>query len=231
MEEALKAALTELNIDKDQAIVEVLEEPKTGFLGFLGSKEAIVKVTAKEEESPISTELEMEEKTEEEETVETGETITSKPVEKEEISSQFLEEILEKMHISARVEVEEQEEAVLMRIVDISDKDTGIVIGRRGETLDALQYLLNLVENKDRKEYRRIVIDCNDYRVRREQSLIRLAEKMAGKAKKFRRPVKLEPMNPYERRIIHSAIQNVDGVTTTSEGEEPYRRVVIRMKK
>ncbi len=126
--------------------------------------------------------------------------------------------------------VKKEDKTLFVEIVNISSSDMGIVIGKRGNTLDAIQYLLSLVINKDRDDYIKVIIDVKGYRERREETLIRLANKMANKAKYSQRPVKLEPMNPYERRIIHSALQNVDGINTYSEGEDPYRRVVIQAK-
>src|SRR5690606_32173091 len=105
-----------------------------------------------------------------------------------------------------------------------------ILIGKRGNTLDSLQYLLSLVVNKDREKYLRVLVDIQNYRAKREETLIKLAHKMADKAKTYRRTVKLEPMNPYERRVIHSALQNRSNIRTYSEGEEPYRRVVIEFR-
>ncbi|MGI5990184.1 MAG: RNA-binding cell elongation regulator Jag/EloR [Lachnospiraceae bacterium] len=112
-------------------------------------------------------------------------------------------------------------------VVDIEGDNTGIMIGKRGQTLDSLQYLTSLVVNKGREKYIRIKLDTENYRHRREETLKGLARNMAGKAKRTGHPVELEPMNPYERRIIHSALQNDRYVSTKSEGEEPYRHVVI----
>ena len=107
----------------------------------------------------------------------------------------------------------------------------GILIGKRGQTLDSIQYLLSLVVNKESEEYIRVKVDTEDYRKRRKETLENLAKNIAYKVKRTKRPVSLEPMNPYERRIIHSALQNDKYVTTHSEGEEPFRRVVVTLKK
>ena len=154
-------------------------------------------------------------------------TVTNDPVEKAE---SFLNTLLTSMNIKGSAVVEKKDKCLSVEIIDISSWDMGIVIGKRGNTLDAIQYLLSLVVNKNRDEYIKVIVDAKGYRGRREKTLIRLANRMAGKAKYSNRPVKLEPMNPYERRIIHSALQNVEGITTYSEGEEPYRRVVIQAK-
>ncbi|SHI15442.1 RNA-binding cell elongation regulator Jag/EloR [Sporanaerobacter acetigenes] len=151
-------------------------------------------------------------------------TVVSDPVE---IAENFIDMLMNSMGISARSSVKRKNSTLYVDIDDISSTDMGILIGRRGNTLDAVQYLLSLIINKDRENYIKVLVDTKGYRKKREETLIRLAHKMADKAKYSKRPVRLEPMNPYERRIIHSALQNVEGVTTHSEGEEPYRRVVI----
>ena len=114
--------------------------------------------------------------------------------------------------------------------VDLSGEEMGLLIGKRGQTLDSLQYLTSLVVNKDRDDYIRVKVDTEDYRARRRDTLEKLARNIAFKVKRSRRPMVLEPMNPYERRIIHSALQNDRYVTTHSEGEEPYRKVVVTLK-
>lgn len=151
-------------------------------------------------------------------------TVVSDPVE---IAENFVDMLMNSMGISARSSIKRKNSTLYVDIDDISSTDMGILIGRRGNTLDAVQYLLSLIVNKDRENYIKVLVDTKGYRKKREETLIRLAHKMADKAKYSKRPVRLEPMNPYERRIIHSALQNVEGVTTHSEGEEPYRRVVI----
>ena len=115
--------------------------------------------------------------------------------------------------------------------IEFIGQDMGILIGKRGQTLDSLQYLTSLVVNKGRQGYVRVKLDTEDYRNRRKETLENLAKSIAYKVRKTRKPVSLEPMNPYERRIIHSALQNDRYVTTHSEGEEPYRRVVVTLKR
>ncbi|HZK33384.1 MAG TPA: RNA-binding cell elongation regulator Jag/EloR [Tissierellaceae bacterium] len=148
----------------------------------------------------------------------------------EEIADIFLNKVLSSMDIHAVNIIERKEDKLFIDITDIESSDKGIVIGKRGNTLDAIQYLLNLSVNRGRDSYIRVIIDVEGYRDKREQTLIRLANKMAEKTKHTKRPIKLEPMNPYERRIIHFALQKVKNVTTYSEGNEPYRRVVIQSK-
>ena len=147
-----------------------------------------------------------------------------------EIADSFLSKVLNSMNISAVNVVKKDGDSLIIDIKDISSTDMGILIGKRGNTLDSLQYLLSLVVNKNREDYLKVVLDAEGYRAKREETLVRLANKMAEKAKYVKRPIKLEPMNPYERRIIHSALQNIQGITTYSEGDEPYRRVVIQSK-
>lgn len=139
----------------------------------------------------------------------------------------FLESVFEKMNVDVDIEKYEDEESVLFKI---SGKDSGIIIGRRGETLDALQYLTSLVVNKSSKKYMRVTIDIENYRKKREETLARLARRLADKVVKYRRNISLEPMNPYERRIIHSTLQNNEYVETYSVGEDPNRKVVITLK-
>ena len=143
---------------------------------------------------------------------------------------EFLENVCEAMGLVVEVIVEKDEENGFVN-VEIKGQDMGILIGKRGQTLDALQYLTSLVANKTQSEYVRVKLDTENYRKRRKETLENLAKNIAFKVKKSRRPVALEPMNPYERRIIHSALQHDNYVTTHSEGEEPYRKVVVALKK
>ncbi|MCI1945850.1 RNA-binding cell elongation regulator Jag/EloR [Clostridium luticellarii] len=141
----------------------------------------------------------------------------------------FLENILDKMKVEADIKISEENNVVK---IYLTGSDMGILIGYRGETLDALQYLLSLVINKNHEmEYKRVVLDTENYREKREETLKRLARRVAEKVRKTGRIVKLEPMNPYERRVIHSALQNDFYVNTYSEGQEPFRRVVVELKK
>ncbi len=141
-------------------------------------------------------------------------------------AGRFLTELLGNMHINGTVLAVETEDGLRLNIESDSD---GLLIGRRGETLDALQYIVSLHVNRGRKEsgYQRITIDTENYRLRREETLRRLARKNASRAVRTGRPVAMEPMNPYERRVLHAALQGFRGVDTHSEGEEPNRRVII----
>lgn len=140
------------------------------------------------------------------------------------IAQEFLEETLSNMNIYAKVDVSYQDEGLY---AEISGDNMSLVIGRRGKTLDALQYLSNLVLNRNREEYMHLTLDSENYRERRKDSLEQLAHRMAEKAKRQRRDIILNPMNSYERRIIHSALQKDEEVSTRSEGRDPYRKVII----
>ena len=146
---------------------------------------------------------------------------------KQERALEFVKSVVEKMGLNAEIDIKEEDGTLF---VNIESPDVGVVIGRRGETLDSLQYLTGLVVNKDSAQWTRVILDASGYRKRREESLVDLAKKKAQRVKHTKRKLSLEPMNPQERRIIHTALQDDPQVTTFSEGEEPYRRVVIALK-
>ncbi len=139
-------------------------------------------------------------------------------------AEEFLTEVFARMGVSANLNVEETEEEIA---IDIIGSNLGILIGHRGETLDALQYLTSLVVNKDAETYKRTLLDTENYRQKRENALVKLANKLAKKVIDTNRRVKLEPMNPYERRVIHATLQGNPKIRTYSQGEEPHRNVVI----
>lgn len=143
---------------------------------------------------------------------------------------EYLDKLFHAMDIEAKVTIEYDEEKAAMDI-DVAGPDMGILIGKRGQTLDALQYLISLFVNKKSESYIRVKLDTENYRARRKDTLENLAKNIAFKVKRTRRSFTLEPMNPYERRIIHSALQNDSYVSTRSEGEEPYRKVIVYLKK
>lgn len=143
--------------------------------------------------------------------------------------SQFINDTLKAMNMEVKTSASIDEDGALC--IDMEGEHMGILIGKRGQTLDALQYLANRVANKHQDGYVRVKLDTENYRARREDTLKHLAKNIAHKVKRNRRPVALEPMNPYERRIIHSALQSDPYVTTHSEGEEPYRKVVVTLKR
>ena len=142
----------------------------------------------------------------------------------------FLESVFKAMGLTVTIQIEKEEDSNVVN-VDLKGDDMGVLIGKRGQTLDSLQYLANRVANKHQEGYVRVKLDTENYRARREETLKHLAKNIAHKVKRNRRPVALEPMNPYERRIIHSALQGNKYVETVSEGEEPYRHVVVKLKR
>ena len=190
---------------------------------------------AEKKEKPVK-EKPVKEKVEKEETADS----TPAPVkEKQELAKveeqtikaveEFVQDTLKAMNMAVEITSSIDEDGALC--IDMKGEHMGILIGKRGQTLDALQYLANRVANKHQDGYVRVKLDTENYRARREETLKHLAKNIAHKVKRNRRPVALEPMNPYERRIIHSALQSDPYVTTHSEGEEPYRKVVVTLKK
>ena len=154
--------------------------------------------------------------------------ITKLPL--DEAAKKFLNEVFAAMNLIVVIDVKYNEAEKSMDI-DLSGDEMGVLIGKRGQTLDSLQYLVSLVVNKESEDYIRVKVDTENYRQRRKETLENLAKNIAYKVKRTKRSVSLEPMNPYERRIIHSALQNDKYVTTHSEGEEPFRRVVVTLKR
>ena len=179
------------------------EVVQEGSSGFLGinAKPAIIKAKVKEEEKIIDVK-----------------------------AKDFLSDIFKSMNLAVVIDAKYDDIENTLDI-DLSGDEMGVLIGKRGQTLDSLQYLVSLVVNKDVDDYIRVKIDTENYRQRRKETLENLAKNISYKVKRTRRPVSLEPMNPYERRIIHSALQNDKYVTTHSEGDEPYRKVVVTLKK
>ena len=139
----------------------------------------------------------------------------------------FLQDVTKQMGLNVNMVVKADEKNVY---VNIDGADSGTIIGKRGQTLDAIQYLTSLVVNRDESEYIKVVVDAENYRSKREHTLEMLADKLAGKVIRTRRSVRLEPMNPYERKVIHATLQDNPKVTTRSEGQDPYRRVIIELK-
>ena len=207
VEEAGTAATVALGITSDELEYEVVEKGSTGFLG-LGAKPAIIKAKKKEEEV-------------------VNQTVSTGLVDKTKV---YLDSLFKAMDIETEVTIDFDEENNNMDI-NLEGSEMGILIGKRGQTLDALQYLISLYVNKESEAYVRVKLDTENYRARRKDTLENLAKNIAFKVKRSRRSVTLEPMNPYERRIIHSALQNDKYVATRSEGEEPYRKVVVYLKK
>lgn len=194
-DEAIQLALLELGIKIEDAIIEVVDEGKQGFLG-IGGKDAVVRVSS-------------------------AASLAGKKAE------DFLNKIFE--IAKEDVTVEANQDGDVLKI-NLSGPDMGIVIGKRGETLDALQHLTSLVVNKGGEDFTKVSLDAENYREKRSEALESLAHKLASKVMRTRRSTTLEPMNAYERRIIHSALQDHDKVTTYSIGQGSNRKVVIALK-
>ena len=190
---AVESALRELGMTRDDVSVEVLQQPKSGFLGF-GKEPAIVRVSY--------------------EVTPTGRAVD------------FLQGLLVRFGTPAQIHASENVEERTISLT-LSGENMNAVIGHHGDTLDAIQYLVNIVTNRKEDERWRVTVDTENYRAKREESLAALAHKTAQKALKYRKPVGLEPMNPHERRTIHATLQEVEGVTTYSVGTEPNRKVIV----
>lgn len=229
-EAAIAAALEELGLDRDDVSVEIVERAKPGFLG-IGASPAVVRV---QYEAP-----------DEEAEQETVPAEAQAPAAEPEASVQpaapadepesyarirtFVSGLLAHMGIQAQIDITARDNGGVN--VNLSGSGMGAVIGRRGETLDAIQHLTNYAVNRGSDKHMHISVDAESYRAKREESLVRLAEKMAAKAVKYKRSMALEPMNSYERHVIHTALQDYEGVTTSSTGTEPNRRVVVSYEK
>jgi len=235
-EEAVERALIQLGVSKEDCLIEVLEEAKNKLFGLIKS-DAKVRVTVKEKEAKEVKEPKASKKPAPAKKAEKPEKAAAEKPEKKPFTGKrnpkltaaidYLREILDKMGLEEfGIDVEEEEEAATLTIQG-DKKKLGILIGRHGETLDALQYLVFLVCTRVEGSYYRITLDCGNYRETREESLKELAAKTAAKVKKNGRSQMLEPMNAYERRIIHAELSNVEGVISKSKGDEPNRRVVV----
>ena len=297
VEECVNKALDKLQANRNEVNIEVIDEPKQGFLGLFGAKDAVVRVSLKDdvkekgtddfvknilnsdsnsveteqkedtkviEDKKIVEEVEETKPTEDdkeeiveksvkpakpveaEEAKETEEAVKSEETEEEQdtepdvtidrndelfiTSKNFLKQMIEDMGIDCDIESRTEGNMIKFNIMCSEESDIGIIIGKRGETLDSLQYIVNLVTNRNADTYIRVILDCNQYRSKRERSLQKLARRLADKAIQTGRDIKLEPMNPYERRIIHTYLQNDEKVNTFSQGNEPNRRVIIKRK-
>jgi spoIIIJ-associated protein len=246
VDEAITEALIELGASTDEVNIEVISKGSKGLLGF-GAKEARVKVTLKEEtketielsepkvkvlEKPILPKKEIKKEFKKEikkEIVKDSEDlVVATPEELTEVirlAESFLYKLLKEMSIEGTVKSKVVNNNRIA--ISIEGNNMGIIIGKRGETLDAIQYIVNIIANKNRDEYIKVMLDTENYRSRREETLKKLAYKLSKKAHQTRKPIILEPMNPYDRRIIHAALQDSKIVKTHSEGKEPFRRVVI----
>ena len=242
VDEAIREACIELGVVSTELGYEVIEKGSAGFLG-IGAKQAVIKAWKKEEEvkkeKPKKTKKVEEPKVEEvkvevapvecEEISEKEEKLAEVEPQTKEACEKFLYDVLKTMNMEVKITSEIDEDGSLS--INMEGDDMGILIGKRGQTLDSLQYLTNRVANKMQDGYVRVKLDTENYRHRRKETLENLAKIIAHKVKRTKKAVSLEPMNPYERRIIHSALQGDKFVSTLSEGEEPYRRVVVTLNR
>lgn len=227
-DEAIALALKELGMDRDDVSVEIVERAKSGFLG-IGASPAVIRVSYEvpDEEvkpAPKAAAAPAAKAPKAPAAPKAAAAPADEPAEYAQIR-QFLTGLLERMGVTAEMEFSPRENGGVN--VSLSGNGMGAIIGRRGETLDAIQHLTNYVVNRGNEKHMHISVDAECYRSKREESLTRLAEKMAEKAIKYKRSMALEPMNSYERHVIHTALQNYPGVTTSSTGVEPNRRVVV----
>lgn len=228
VDEAIDKALSELNVSMDEADVEILETGSKGIFG-LGGKDAKVRVTVQNGDETVKTTTSVANAAapalDSVKEISTAQEPVTDDKEVEQIALAFLQGIFDCLKVAPDIAIERKEESIWLTM---TGANLGVIIGRRGETLDSLQYLTNLVVNRKVAEKQRIILDVEGYRKTREETLKDLAGKMANKALKMNGPLRLEPMNPHERRIIHMTLQNDERVETYSEGEEPFRRVVIK---
>lgn len=236
VDEAITKASLEFEVSSENLEIQIVSEGKAGFLGF-GAKPAIIKAAKKEvqkslpkepKKKEVEKEIQQETATPHEEkkvVVRSEEEIANMKAEAE----KFLSGVFKAMNMEVEIKMEYKASEGNLDIEFIG-QDMGILIGKRGQTLDSLQYLTSLVVNKETQGYVRVKLDTEDYRNRRKETLENLARSIAYKVRKTRKTVSLEPMNPYERRIIHSALQGNRYVETYSEGNEPYRHVVVKLK-
>ena len=222
-DEAIAAALAELGLDRDDVSVEIVERAKSGFLG-IGASPAVIRVSYEDEDEPAAPAAAPKAEAPAAPAKAAPAAVVDENEDYAEIR-RFLTGLLERMGVTADIEISPRENGGVN--VNLSGSGMGAIIGRRGETLDAIQHLTNYVVNRGSEKRLHISVDAECYRSKREESLTRLAEKMAEKAIKYKRSMALEPMNSYERHVIHTALQNYEGVTTSSTGVEPNRRVVV----
>lgn len=222
VDEAVKLALGELSADIADVDVKVIEKPKSGFLGF-GSRDALVEVSLKNEK-------EFEKEEDSQPSVEVScckEAVCAKSDDIEKIE-EFLKGLISNMGVNGEISYDEDEEAINLYINE-SD-DFKVLIGKSGETLESIQYLLSIFARRNTSLEKRVYLDINGYKKRKEETIRETAMTFAKKAIRYKKVMRLRPMNAYERRIVHSTLHNMKGVFTVSEGEEPHRKVVIKPK-
>ena len=242
VDDALKAALEELGVKEVDVNYEIIEEASRGFLGIIGTKPAKIRVIVKENEekieptpliddtndSPQKEEIEQEEHDVKKVVDKVPEEADTHDEKKIVMARKFLQDIFDNMNLEVNIETIPSEDIYTF---NISGQNLGILIGKHGQTLDALQYLVNLAANRNERQRMRFIVDVENYRNRRAETLQNLAKNLADRAIKMDQEVKLEPMNRHERRVIHASLQDNDKVTTYSKGEEPHRYIVISPKR
>jgi len=234
IEEAVERGLVQLGVNKDRVTVSVLEQPSRGFLGLIGVKAAKVELTLLPETAPISaaSSPSLPQTTTRESKQEANGGLprqdSGHPAEEAyQEAITFIVDVAKSMGLIVEVEIVHSREITTLQI---SGPDLGLLIGRRGQTLDALQYLANIVANRYSDSFIRLMLDAENFRERRKKTLEELADRLAGRVVRTRKEVVLEPMSPQERKIIHSRLQDHRQVNTLSKGEDPNRRVVITLK-
>jgi spoIIIJ-associated protein len=238
--EALQKALTALGLTEDQVDVKVVRKPESGVLGIFGKKEAVVEVTPKDieaappaeeaaapSEAPVETDAGIDEAAADRTEAEAYLDAEAEAIQA--TARQFLKDMITAMALEVAVTADYNRNDDVLH-VELAGPKMGILIGRRGQTLDAIQYLTSLAVNKTTDHYVRVLIDTEHYREKRQSTLEHLAHKMADKAVRYHKKMAFEPMNPGERRIIHATLQDSETVYTYSEGHDPYRHVVIDLK-
>lgn len=254
VDEAVREALNELNVTREDANIEVLEEGQKGFLGLIGSKDATVKVSKKTDDTKsilneifsenIEPEKSQEDVYESEPEIENNvfhdesevieKTDRTEEIDEDQIivetANEFMTKILDTFELQNEMKVVLEVDNLKVNVLGDENK-LGILIGKRGVTLDSIQYILSLIVNKKSSRYIRVTLDTSGYREKRKKTLEELAKKLANKVIKSGRPVRLEPMNAYERKIIHTSLQDFEGVITHSEGKDPFRKVVIQKER
>ena len=228
-EEAIEAGLNELGLSREEADIRILEEGKKKLFGYVKARVEIAPKAAERASDEEKASGQTESKTPDKNAAETNLEVSN--IHRDSLGRtdgeravEFLEGLLELLKITACTELKREGEKIE---IEVTAANTKAIIGRHGEMLDAIQTVAGAVANTGREEYKRVVVDCENYRENREATLQNLAYKLAGKAVRYAEKIKLEPMNPYERRIIHAALSGRQDVTTESEGKEPYRYIVI----
>ncbi len=225
VEQAIENALNSLGVSKDELEIVIIQKPSKGILG-IGQKEARILVSLKE--SPLEALIEdVVNLTNEAEEISLDINQDPEKMKKIEKALTFLRAMIETLGYEVEYFIREEQNFI---VINLKGKNTGKLIGKRGETLYAIQYIVNIVANRNDDTNLKILVDIEDFRIQREKTLINLANKLARQVKAEEKSISLEPMNPLERKIIHMALQDDDSILTTSEGEENYRHIVISLK-